>query len=80
MFRQFPIWFSTNTLSSVFRLNDSGEDRARIASTFSPTTRYYWLAWLAICLMYILIRLNPASIPLYRVSRVQTRGLGKSKE
>ena len=72
MFRQFPIWFSTNTLSSVFRLNDSGEDRARIASTFSPTTPNYWFAWLAICLVYILIRRNTASIPLDRVSRATT--------
>ena len=72
MLRQLPIWFSPNPLSSVFRLNDSGEDGAGIASNFSPTTRYYWLAWLAICLEYILIRLNTVSVPLDRVSRVPT--------
>jgi hypothetical protein len=66
MFRQTPIWFSPNTLSSVFRRNDSGEDKARIADTFSPTTPNYWFVWIAICLVYILLRLNTVSIPLDR--------------
>lgn len=66
MFRQPPIWFSPNTLSSVFRRNDSGEDKARIPDTFSPTTPNYWFVWIAICLVYILIRINIVSIPLDR--------------
>lgn len=66
MFRQTVIWFSPNTLSAVFRRNDSGEDRVRIADTVSPATQYYWLVWIAICLVYILIRINTVSIPLDR--------------
>ena len=66
MLRQLTIWFSPNILSSVSRPDDSGEERAGIAGNFSPTTRYYWLAWLAICLVYILIRLNTVSLPLDR--------------
>ena len=66
MFRQTVIWFSPNTLFSVFRRNNSGEDKARSADTFSPATQYYWLVWIAICLVYILIRINTVSIPLDR--------------
>jgi hypothetical protein len=66
MFRQPPIWFSHNTLTSVFRRNDSGEDKPRTANTFSLATPNYWLVWIAICLVYILIRLNTVSIPLDR--------------
>ncbi len=66
MFRQPPIWFSHNTLTSVFRRNDSGEDKPRTANTFSLATPNYWFVWIAICLVYILIRLNTVSIPLDR--------------
>ena len=66
MFRQTVIWFSPNTLSSVFRRNDSSEDTVRSADTVSPATPNYWFVWLAICLVYILIRLNTVSIPLDR--------------
>jgi hypothetical protein len=66
MLGQSPTLFSYNTLSSVFRRNDSGEDTARVADTFSPTTLKYWLVWIAICLVYIILRLNTVSIPLDR--------------
>ena len=66
MFRQPPTWFSHNTLLSVFRRNDAGEDKPRIANTFTLTTPNYWFVWIAICLVYILIRLNTVSIPLDR--------------
>ena len=66
MFRQTPGWFSPHTLFSVFRRHDSGADRVRIADTSSPTTQYYWFVWIAICLVYILIRINTVSIPLDR--------------
>jgi len=66
MFRQPPIWFNPNIVSSVFRRNDSGEDKPRIANTFSLGAPNYWFVWLAICLVYILIRLNTVSIPLDR--------------
>ena len=58
MFPESPIRFSPNTLSSVFRLNDSGQDRVKIAGAFSPTTPNYCFQWVTICLAYILIMLN----------------------
>jgi hypothetical protein len=66
MFRQPPIWFSHSNFLSIFRWNDPGEDKPRIRGTFSLSTRSYWLVWIAICLVYILIRLNTVSIPLDR--------------
>ena len=66
MFRKPSIWFSYNTLLSVFRRKDSGEAKARIPNTFALTTANYWFVWIAICLVYILIRLNTVSIPLDR--------------
>jgi len=66
MLRQPPIWFSHNTLSSVFRRNDSGEDKPRITNTFSLATPNHWIVWIAICLVYILIRLHIVSIHLDR--------------
>lgn len=66
MLRQPSIWFSHNTLLSVFGRNDSGEDNPRISSTFSPTSPNYWFVLIAICLVYILIRLYIVSIPLDR--------------
>lgn len=66
MVGQSPMLFSYNTFSSVFRRDDSGEDKPSIPNAFSSASPNHWIAWIAICLVYVLIRLNTVSIPLER--------------
>lgn len=66
MLRLPSMWFNYKTLSSVFRRNDSGEDKPRIPNAFSLAAPNHWIVWIAICLVYVLIRLNTVSIPLDR--------------